>query len=159
MLTRSHRAPRPDTAADQLARTAKFAKPRHCAQAEPVDTSELQHRKMHPARDDAYKAWLRTQSCAIKGLVDKDTDQPHVCWHPNQLAYNRYASDPAHTGKAYSGRLKRSDRECIPLCRHAHDLQEDRMNAFDARFGINRFDVAAECYARFAEEQERKGIQ
>lgn len=160
MIARSRRAPRPDAPGDDQARVARFAKPRFRREAEEsIDTSELAHRKIHPARDEAYLRWLRTQPCAIAGMVDRDTDQPHVCWHPNQLSYRRFASDPAHTGKAYSGRLKRSDQEAIPLCRHAHNLQEDRMNAFDARFGVNRFSVAAEHFARFVAEQERRGVR
>lgn len=40
---------------------------------------------------------------------------------------------------------------------HAHNLQEDAMDKFDVRFGINRHEIAARLYAEFTDEMERQG--
>lgn len=50
-------------------------------------------------RDRKYLDWLRTERCAICGLVGP--------------------SDPAHIGTAGKG-LKSSDDEALPLCRYHH---------------------------------------
>lgn len=63
-------------------------------------------------------------------------------------------NDPMHCGKAYSGRLKRSDRDAITGCRHAHREQEPNMDRFDSDYGINRFELAAQFYARFVAQTE-----
>jgi len=140
------------TEADEAAALLTFPKQRFTEQPEEsIDTRELQFRKIHPDRNDAYKKWLRFQLCAIKDLIDSRTTQPHICWSPAKDQFNRYLSDPAHTGKAYSGKLKRNDSGCFPLCRIAHNLQEDRMNDFDQRYGIDRFAIAEEHFARFLE--------
>ena len=119
---------------------------------DPLDTRDLPLRKIHPEREPEFLAWLRFRPCSIAGLVDSITGQPHVCWSPERLGPGRFLSDPAHTGKSYSGRLKRTDRGAFPLCRHGHRDQESNMDRFDARYGINRHEIAAEMWKRFAEE-------
>ena len=157
-LTRRNRKPRPLQPWEEIAKEAKFPKAHLIAgkaTSPEIDTRDLPHRKIHPDRDEAYKRWLVFQPCAVRGLTDDTTGQVHVCWSPTTVN-GRPASDPAHAGKSYSGALKRNDSECMPLCRHAHRLQEDRMNAFDERFGIDRFAVAREHRARFLAEQEKR---
>lgn len=157
----TRRRPRPDSPADELARHAKFAKPRFRDPAPATDTRDLAFRKIHPDRDPEYRRWLRFEDCSIKGKTDSLTDQPHVCWSP-EYRPTRFLSDPAHTGKAYSGRLKRSDTPSehasgmFSLCRHAHRLQEDQMNAFDERFGIDRHEIAKRQHEKYLKEQERR---
>lgn len=156
MLARRTRKPRPLQPWEEIAKEAKFPKAHLIPDDdEPTDTRSLKFRKIHPDRDDAYKRWLVFQTCAVKGLTDEATGQVHVCWSPANVN-GRPASDPAHAGKSYSGALKRNDSECMPLCRHAHRSQEDRMDAFDQRFGIDRFAVAREHRARFLAEQEKR---
>lgn len=159
MARRSSAQPRPELPHEELARQAKFAKPQYAGDAEATDTRDLAHRKIHPNRDDAYRRWLNTKPCSVKGRTDERTGQPHVCWSPELRGPREYVSDPAHSGKAYSGKLKRDDSGCFPLCRHAHRQQEDNMNSFDRRFGIDRHSIAAKLYAEFQDEQERKGLR
>lgn len=160
-MTMTRRRPKPQLPHEDLARRAKFAKPQYGAEPEETDTRELKFRKIHPDRDPEYGKWLRFQDCSIKGKTDALTDQPHVCWSP-EYRPTRFLSDAAHTGKSYSGRLKRSDvpSECasgqFSLCRHAHRLQEDQMNAFDERFGIDRHEIAKRQHAQYLAEQERR---
>lgn len=155
-MIRSRKVSRPLLPHEELGREAKFAKPHLIDQTdEQIDTRGLRFRKIHPDRDDEYRRWLMFQPCAVRGLIDNETGQAHVCWSPANVN-GRPASDPCHTGKAYSGKLKRNDSECMPLCRHAHRMHEDQMDRFDRRFGIDRYAVAREHFARFSEEQERR---
>lgn len=117
-----------------------------------MDTRELRFKKDHPHRDPEYLKWLRFQPCAIKGKTNQRTGVKHECWSP-EYRPGVFLSDPCHTGKAYSGRLKRSDSGCIALCRHAHREQEGNMDRFDGDYGIERFALASELYARFQKEQ------
>jgi hypothetical protein len=156
-LSRRTRAPRPDLPHDEFARQAALPKPQHREQsADQIDTRELALRKIHPDRDPGYRSFLRTKPCAVKGLTDQRTGQVHVCWSPEQQG-RFIPSDAAHTGKSYSGALKRHDSECFPLCRHGHRQQEDNMNDFDKRFGIDRFAIAKTLRAEYLDELERKG--
>lgn len=156
LRSRRLRRPRPLLPHEEIGRDARFAKP-HLVQPaddqQPIDTSELPHRKIHPERIPAFLDWLKFQTCCIKDKTDAETGQVHVCWHPVTLGYKRFLSDPMHIGKAYSGRLKRSDKGAIPGCRHAHNLQEDNMDRFDRRFGINRHELAEAYYTRFCAEK------
>lgn len=122
---------------------------------EAMDTTELPQRKLHPTRDHGFRRWLVTQPCQVKGLVDKVAEQVHICWHPSELGYKRYASDPAHLEKTGMG-IKGSDRAMISLCRHAHRLQEGATAKFNERFGINCHEIAARQYAEYLKEQEKK---
>jgi len=140
------RRKRPELPGDEVARRLLLPKPQFLDKPRTgMDTSGLPHRKIHPDRDESYLRWLRFQDCAIKGR------NGHECWSPDSMP-RRQLSDAAHTGKAFSGRLKQSDRGCIPLCRFAHDEQERNMDAFDRKYGIDRFAVAAEHYARFRQD-------
>jgi len=149
----------PELPHECFAKLAKFAKAKYSARPdEQIDTRELQHRKIHPRRDQEYRRWLRSKLCSVYGKVDARTEQVHICWSPDRVG-NQFASDPCHGGKAYSGRVKRHDSGCFPLCRHAHRQQEDAMDAFDQRFGIDRHEIARRLYAEFIEEMERKGLR
>ncbi len=149
-MTFPRRASRPDLPGDELARCAAFPKPQFTsADNPPVDTRGLGHPKLHPDRDPAYRRWLRLQPCVIKGKRD------HVCWSRTRCS-GQPLSDSAHTGKAFSGRLKQSDSNCIPLCRLAHEEQERGMDAFDQKYGLDRFDVAREHNERY---RRGKGLQ
>ena len=53
-----------------------------------------------PARDEAYKAWIRTLPCVGCGL-------------------NR-RSEAAHTGRDGGMSMKASDYSCVPLCANCH---------------------------------------
>jgi hypothetical protein len=153
MTFRSRRTPRPNTPLDDFYSTA--ALPKRPRPETAMDTSSLPQRKIHPLRDRAFLDWLRKQPCAIKGLTNESTGQPHVCWSPDRFGAG-FLSDPAHCGKSYSGKLKRSDAEAFPLCRHGHRDQEPNMNLFDARYGIDRFEIAARMYAEYQHEKERR---
>lgn len=150
------RTPAPPLPWDDAASKAAFPKPqtRRAKAGDQVDTRDLKHRKVHPDRDEAYKRWLRTQPCVIKGKTNKRTDVLHVCWHPDQVG-PVIPSDPAHPSKAMSGRVKVSDSDCMPLCRHAHNEQEWKHERFDHDYGIDRFAIGAEHYARFQKERAR----
>lgn len=148
---RRSRKPRPSDAYDVLA----MPKVRRDPNAEPMDTRGLPQQKLRPNRNEAYRNWLRLQPCSVRGLVDSETDQKHVCWSPQETSFGRPLSDPAHTSRAGMG-IKANDSECIPLCRHAHRASEGQESRFDRRFGIDRFAIAAEHFARFEKEQERR---
>lgn len=153
----TRRRERPALPWDDSASQAKFAKPQYREAAEPTDTRSLAFRKIHPERDLEYRRWLRFRDCRVKGRIDLLTDQPHICWNPDE----RFKADPAHTGKAYSGALKRSDipseyaSGMLSLCRHAHRMQESNMDEFDRRFGINRHGEARAQHAEYIAEKER----
>jgi hypothetical protein len=57
-------------------------------------------RRVGPARDPRYRAWIRTLPCAVCGA--------------------RWRVEAAHTG--YDGGMaqKSSDYSCVPLCRNCH---------------------------------------
>lgn len=151
-------ARRPELPHEEFARALAHPKPQYLAPAEPTDTRDLALRKIHPERDLGFLRWLHFKPCVIAGLVNRRTGQAHVCWSPERLTGGRYESDPMHTGKAYSGALKRSDRGAMPGCRHAHREQELNMDRFDADYGINRHEIAARLFAEYVDEQERKGL-
>lgn len=148
----ARKSPRPLLPHEEIGQELRFAKSyRDRDDREMIDTSELEHSKIHPTRCREFLTWLRFQPCAIVGREDSATGQRHTCWSLERLGAG-YLSDPAHTGKAYSGKLKRDDRGAFPLCRHAHRQQEDNMDSFDARFGIDRHEIAREMWERFSEK-------
>lgn len=122
---------------------------------EMIDTSELPQRKIHPRRDIGYLRWLPFKQCSVFGLTDKLTGQPHVCWHPEELGYKRFKSDPSHLTKTGMG-IKGADNAAISLCRHAHRLQEGATEKFNQRFGINCHEIADRQYSEYQAEQERR---
>ncbi len=145
----------PWTEVDHLASLAAFAKPRHREQPdESIDTTALPHRKIHPNRDEAYRRWLNFRPCAVKGLTDNKTGLPHACWSPTKHG-REFTSDAAHGPRAGLG-LKGDDDGCLPLCRHVHRECGDRMEDLESRYGVNWRAIAAEHYARFVKEQEKK---
>lgn len=148
---------RPMLPHEELAAQQPLAKPQYREQAGPVDTSALPLRKIHPERNRKFLDWLQRRPCVIAGMTNTRTDIKHTCWSPTVLPNGRYLSDPMHTGKAYSGKLKRSDRGAIPGCRHAHREQEPNMDRFDSDYGIDRHALAESYYAQF--EAERGGAQ
>lgn len=110
--------------------------------------------KINPVRDEAYKKWLWLQPCAVAGKKNKRTKIVHACWSPEDRTIGgRFLSDAAHSGKAYSGRIKRADSGCIPLCRWHHEAQEKNMARFDADYGIDRHAIADALYAKFQKER------
>ena len=154
MTPRSRRAERPQTEMDRyLSEEVALPKPKRVGK---LDTRGLELAKIHPLRNREFLTWLRRQPCSVAGMLDQATGQPHVCWSPEEWRRGVFKSDPAHCGKAISGRMKRSDAEAFSLCRHAHRDSEMAMDAFDRRFGIDRFEIAARQFAQFTKEQERK---
>lgn len=156
MSLRSRRKPEPLRPFEEAASQLRFAKTKYrVVESEPTNTRELAFRKIHPEVLPEFRAWLRRQPCSVEGKTDHATGQVHVCWSPDRLG-SRFMSDPCHTGKAYSGALKRTDvRGMWSLCRHAHRQSEDVMDAFDLRYQVNRHEIASEQYDRFIEEKER----
>jgi len=144
---------------EEFAAQLPFAKAKYREQKdEQIDTRPLRFRKIHPEREPDFLRWQHFKACSIEGKTNLRTGVVHVCWHPEMIGA-RFQSDPAHTGKAYSGSLKRGDRGSFPLCRHAHREQENNMDRFDADYGINRHEIAARLYAEFLDEMERKGLR
>jgi len=140
------RKPRPETGPDEPA--LKFPKERHRKRREQVDTSGMAHGKIRPDRNPVYLAWLYSQPCAVAGKVNARTGLAHICWSPDRTELGRPQSDPCHTSKFGLGR-KGPDSECLPLCRAAHEAHEHAMDTFDRAFGIDRFEIAREHFARF----------
>lgn len=140
--------PKPLLPHEELAAQQPLAKPQYRDKPEPADTRDLKFRKIHPLRDRGYLTWLGTKRCSIYGMTNQRTGIPHVCWSP-ELFRMSPKSDPAHTGKAYSGKLKRADSGAFPLCRHAHREQEPNMDRFDSDYGIDRHEIAAEFYDEY----------
>lgn len=126
----------------------KFSKERHRKRREQVDTSGMAHGKVRPDRNPVYLAWLHSQPCAVAGKVDARTGLTHICWSPERTEFGRPQSDPCHTSKFGLG-VKGPDSECFAMCRAAHDAHEHAMDAFDRAFGIGRFKIARELFARF----------
>lgn len=153
-MSRPSRRERPDLPHEEIARTAAFPKPHLRQKPEATDTTALQFRKIHPERDPEYLRWLRFQPCVAEGLTNNRTGVAHVCWSPDMRG-PRFVSDPMHCQKAMSGRLKQSDRGAIPGCRHLHRESEANMDRADADYGIDRFALADEFYARFLREKGR----
>lgn len=152
---RAKKNPEPWTEVDDLAAQAAFPKGRYRKPPEEsIDTTALLHRKVHPNRDEAYKRWLNFRPCAIKGLTDNKTGLPHVCWSPTMRG-REFVSDAAHGPRAGLG-LKGDDSGCLALCRHAHRDVGDRMDDLESRYGVDWRGIAAELYARFRAEQERR---
>jgi len=155
-VTARHRVVRPDLPHEKIGRLAALPKPHLKAKPEEsIDTSGLPLRKIHPTRIPGYLRWLSFRTCVIVGLIDLLTGQPHICWHPSKKLNGEFRSDPMHLEKAYSGNLKRDDRDSLPGCRHAHNAQEGRTEEFDRRFGINSKQLAADYYARYEKERDR----
>jgi hypothetical protein len=148
-------ASRPLLPHEELAAQAAIPKPQYRERAEPIDTSELPHRKMHPLRNARFLKSLTFKPCSIEGKTNQRTLSPHVCWSPGDKRGGRFISDPAHTGKAISGRKKQHDSGAFPLCRHAHNEQEDNMDRFDRDYEIDRHEIAAELYEQFLKEIAR----
>ena len=140
---------------EELAAQAAFPKPQYAGTGETIDTSQLRHRKEHPDRCPKYLRWLTKQSCVIAGKENQRTGVLHICWHPDQAGRSFIPSDPAHPDKSISGKLKVSDSDCMPLCRHAHREQEPNHDQFDRDYGIDRFAIADEHFARFEKETAR----
>lgn len=149
------RAQRPQLHHEELAAKAAHPKPQYRERAEPMDTSKLAHRKMHPLRNARFLKSLTFKRCTIEGKTNRRTGVVHVCWHPGGRRGDHFISDPAHTGKAISGRVKRHDSGAFPLCRHAHNEQEDNMPRFDDDYGIDRHEIAAELYEQFLKDGNR----
>jgi len=162
LTPRRSRRERPLLPHEEIGQHAAFAKPHLLArgegQDEQIDTRDLSLRKIHPERDAEFLRWLHYKPCVIAGKTNLRTGQKHMCWSPT-TTNGRFTSDPMHTGKAYSGALKRSDHGAVPGCRHAHREQEANMDRFDADYSINRHEIAAALHAEFTEEQERKGLR
>jgi len=156
MMVLHRRAARPLLPHEKIARKARFRKPHPNDRIDSsINTSALQHRKLHPFRDKGFLLWLTRQLCVIFGLIDKLTDQPHICWSPDKIGGGQFRSDPCHLEKAISGRIKRDDRYALPGCRLAHNMQEGDTERFGRRFGINCVEKAEEYYARYLAETER----
>lgn len=155
MTLRNRRKQEPLRSWEEPAAQLRFAKAKYrTVEPEQIDTRGLAHRKIHPEREPAFLRWLSFQPCSIFGLTNRRTGVPHICWSPDWLA-GRFRSDPMHTGKSYSGALKRSDRGAFPGCRHAHRESEDNMDRFDADYGINRHEIAEAMFAKFEDETRR----
>jgi hypothetical protein len=141
------RSARPDLPGEAEARMASLPKPQYRTVIvhEPIDTRLLMIRKSHPDREPRFLDYLRGLPCEIAGIGG------HACWNVDFSSRNR----AAHCRKAISGRRKRTDREAITLCDFAHDEQERDMNAFDRKYGINRFALADQRWAEYCAKEGR----
>src|SRR4051794_15231566 len=146
MTLQRRRSARPDLPGDAEAREAMLPKPKHRTVIvhEAIDTRMLEIRKAHPEREPGFLAYLRGLPCEISGKLG------HVCWNVDG-GRNR----AAHCRKATSGRRKRTDREAITLCDFAHEEQERAMDAFDHKYGINRFAIADRRWAEYCATKGR----
>ncbi len=92
------------------------------------DTSELPLAKAHPARDAAYRAFVRSHPCAIKGRGY------HRCHGPVECA---------HIGVHGTG-IKASDYATVPLCHKAHLWTQHQYGwrEFNSLFDFNPWEVA-----------------
>lgn len=143
--------PRHDRPRDPLADDLAFPKPRRSTRQDAPRTEGLALRKIHPERDQGYRRWLRIQPCILEGLTNQRTGVKHTCWSPATIN-GKYVSDPMHTGKSYSGRLKRADSGAVSGCRHAHRELEDNMDRGDADYGIDRHEIAGRMHQRYRKE-------
>lgn len=155
MNARRRAVTRPLLPHEEIAQGAKFRKPHPNDRIESsIDTTDFFLRKIHPFRDEGFLRWLTFKTCTVAGMVDRLTDQPHICYHPRRNGA-RFASDPCHLQKAISGRKKQDDRYAIPGCRLAHNMQEGDTVRFGRRFGINCVEIAERLYAEYTAEKER----
>lgn len=80
-----------------------------------------------PARDEDYKAWIRTLPCLIGRVRPEMAAEP---WGPR--------TEAAHTGP-HGHAQKASDYTCIPLCRkHHHELDHQIGKSFWRKYGLDR---------------------
>jgi hypothetical protein len=121
---------------------------------EQINTAELEQKKVHPIRDEKYRAWLYDKPCCIEGRTNKRTGLLHVCWSPERIG-RQFKSDPMH-GRKLGTAIKADDSSCFPGCRHCHREQEANMDRFDADYDIDRHQIAAGYYAEYQREQELK---
>ena len=88
-----------------------------------------------------YRAWIREQKCVIYEL-----------WVGTCHGYEeRYAVEPAHV-KPW-GSSGKDEGNLVPLCPYHHDEQEGKTRKFEARYGVNLTDLAAQYWARYQQEQ------
>src|SRR5689334_13974397 len=66
-----------------------------------------------PPRDEAYRAWIRSQPCAVCGT--------------------HWSVEAAHTGSDGGMRMKASDYSCIPLCVDCHQLAPESYHRIGRR--------------------------
>ena len=65
-----------------------------------IPRKEPQRERRGPARDTAYRAWIRTLPCSACGSI--------------------WSVEAAHTGRDGGMSMKSSDYSCIPLCSDCH---------------------------------------
>ena len=92
-----------------------------------------------PMRDPKYRRWLREQLCAAPGDYFED---------------HSLSVDPAHT-QNNGMRSKDPDSSCAPLCRARHREYEAGRAAFEAKYGIDMRQIAAEHYFRYLNEARK----
>ena len=90
--------------------------------------------------DEAYKAWVRSQSCIVCELLRL---------HPR--VFSRIEAH--HAGQRGLGQTA-DDRTCIPLCWRHHDRRSQVSvhslgKTFWTRFGLDRYAVIAEVRRRY----------
>jgi len=86
-----------------------------------------------------YRAWIRTQSCVLYP----------VAWCGGYEGRSRI--EPAHV-KPFASSGRDAGTIC-PLCPKHHDEQEGKTREFEARYGVNLTDLAAQYWARYQQEQ------
>ncbi len=107
-----------------------------------IDTSDLPLAKAHPARDTAYKAFVRTHPCAIKGRAG------HRCYGPVEAA---------HIG-VHGLHIKASDYATVPLCGKAHRFTQHQYGwrEFNLLFDLNPWHIAFHLLERWHRMQVGK---
>jgi hypothetical protein len=104
--------------------------------------------KIKAARDERYKAWIRTQKCAVCGKP-----APSVVMHQRIL-------QGGGTG------MKPSDYETLPGCQYCHDLEGQKgfLTLWDHRSGLEFSDktelrdhIRALCQTLVKSYQNQKG--
>ncbi len=138
-------------------------KRRHCrsctcelGEARPIPRVRTTPRK-GPMRDPKYRAWCRTQPCAVSGVVPGHYINPS-----GQVGQWREAIiEPAHTernGLASKG----PDSSCVPLEHALHEEFDAARNtagraAFDKKYGVSMKQLAVAHYQRFLKETKPNG--
>lgn len=111
-----------------------------------------------PVRDEGYLSFLRSHACTVSRWEGGAGVCQSATW-ALQIILRRGAllimprSTAAHPKKATSGREKVGDDQCIPLCEAHHAEQELNHDAFDRKYGIDRYELAKKYYARYLEEK------
>lgn len=102
-------------------------------------------------RCEPFRAWLKQQACCVTHCwtgqpcydVARPGAKPTTIW---------VVVDPAHL--IPRGRGSDDLYNCVPLARHLHEEQEKRTDAFNAKYGVNLWELAKEYTERWLATDE-----